>query len=191
MNFMKRSHHSSKIANGQVILDFRCVLGLTQLELAMKIDCSERLIRKMEKGERVSMKNLSSLFMHMPAYDIEVSLNDLIVSIRSPVEVAKHWFVERFLEHTIEADQKWFSDEIAFSEGSLLKLEVLAKLAREAQISIGDICHQSQMVCFNFHVDRSTAQLQVPCGLVWLSVENDKIVKVHVMFDSDFEWKEL
>ena len=38
------SNHGSKYANGQKNRDFRRQLGLTQLELATKIDCSERLV---------------------------------------------------------------------------------------------------------------------------------------------------
>ena len=50
MSSLKNPNCGSKFANGPRVREARLLLGLTQLELAMQLDCSERLIRKMEKG---------------------------------------------------------------------------------------------------------------------------------------------
>ena len=84
-----------------------------------------------------------------------------------------------------------FSHKIAISGGSLLKLKVLEKLAKEAPISIGEIYQQGQTVAFNFHINRSETKSQDPSGSVWLSVESDKIARLHVILDSEVDWGEF
>jgi len=107
-------------------------MHLAQLEFAMQLDCSERLIRKMEKSERVSLKQLSYLCSFLAAQGIDVNLNDLVVSAINPVEVVKQWFRESFEENTKGANQKWFSDDIALLKRSPQKLKALEGGRRKA-----------------------------------------------------------
>lgn len=191
MNSPENLSHGSNYANGQKIRELRCRLGMTQLALAMKIDCSERLIRKMEKSESVSGKNLSVLCFFFNSQGIAVDLNDLIFTPESASEVARQWFRERFLEHKKKADQDWFSDEISLSENCLFRLEVLERFAAANEISVGTVLSPDQNVALNFHVKRGDTQVEQLIGSVWLSVENEKITQLHLILDSDLDWKNV
>ena len=180
--------HGSRVANGSTIRALRCQLGLTQLQLAMNIDCSERLIRKMEKSESVSLKNISHLCEFIKSQDIEVRLSDLITNTKSPAEVAKIWFEERIFENSIEADKRWFSNKIVLSEGSHLKLEVLDEFASAGLISIGDVFGKDQVAALMFHGRRDSPKAPNLCGAVWLRVEKGNISQLHVMLDVGIEW---
>ena len=183
--------HSSKFANGQKIHDFRCLLGLTQLELAMKIDCSERLVRKMEKNGTVSLKSVSLLHSYLRTQGIELSLTDLFSEPSNALEVAKQWFGERFIERKKEADQKWFSGALTPSSSTASKLEVLEQFAAAGEISVGMVLNHEQNAAVNFHVKLSEKSAQDPSGSIWLSINNEKITRLHVMLDSEFEWGEV
>ena len=191
MNVPKQTNHSSKFANGQKIHDFRSLLGLTQLELAMKIDCSERLVRKMEKNGTVSIKSLSLLYSFLTTQSIELSLADLVSKPSNTLEVAKQWFGERFIERKKEADQKWFSRALTPSNCTASKLEVLEQFANAGEISVDMVLNHEQNVAVNFHVKLNEKSAQDPSGSVWLSVDNEKITRLHVMLDSEFEWGEV
>ena len=187
MNSTKRSNHGFKIANGQIIHRFRCQLGLTQLELAMNMDCSERLVRKMEKNGTVSLKSLSLLCSFFKTQGIELLPTDLISTPNNNLEVAKQWFGERFIEHKKEADQKWFSKTLTPSSSTISKLEVLEPFAKAGEISVGMALNHEHNVAVNFHVRLSENPGQDPSGSVWLKVENDKITRLHVMLDSELD----
>ena len=195
MGSSRNSNHGSKYANGQKIREFRCQLGLTQLELATKIDCSERLVRKLEKNESVSLKTLSLLCSFLKAQNVEVSLNDLVLNTIDPAEVGKRWFSERlsarFTQHQNEADKRWFSRDLILSNSTVSKLEILQQFAESAEISIGKVVHHGQDAAINFHVKLNENPAQAPSGSIWLSVENQNIMKLHVMLDSGFEWGEI
>jgi len=186
MNSSKNSNHGSLLANGKKIRDLRCLLGLTQLELAMKVDCSERLIRKMEKRESVSVKSLSFLYVFFRAQGIEVGLNDLIYSPSNALEIAEQWFRERFIDHNNQADQKWFSEQLSLSSSTASKLKVLQKFAQASGISLGMAMHHDQNVVINFHITRDKPS-QDPSGSVWLKLTSGKISRLHVILDSEFE----
>ena len=188
MNSTKRSNHGFKIANGQIIHRFRCQLGLTQLELAMNMDCSERLVRKMEKNGTVSLKSLSLLCSFFKTQGIELLLADLISRPNNnSLEVAKQWFEERFIEDKKEADQKWFSKTLTPSNSTISKLEVLEPFAEAGEISVGMALNLEHNVAVNFHVRLSENPGQDPSGAVWLKVESDKITRLHVMLDSELD----
>ena len=191
MNSSENSFQSSRFANGQTIRELRCRLGMTQLGLAMKIDCSERLIRKMEKSQRVSLRSLSLLKDFLGTQQIHVTFNNLCFSPKSPLVVAQQWFRERFVERMKEADQKWFSEEITLSKSTLIKLEVLEKTTKSVGISAGAALHQELDVTINFHLNLEGDLAQEPSGSVWLRAESGKIVQLNLILDSKIQWTEL
>ena len=186
MNLLKTSSHGSLLADGQKIRGFRCMLGLTQLELAMKVDCSERLIRKMEKCERVSLKSLSLLLVFFSSQDVAVSLADLIVIQRNPIELARLWFREKFLEGNKSADEKWFAEEINLSNNTLLKLKMLEELAVAAGVIDDTAVHRGENVAIKFYVSRNETPSQDPIGSIWLQITDGKIKQLQVILDSQF-----
>ena len=157
----------------------------------MKIDCSERLIRKMEKSQRVSLRSLSLLKDFLGTQQIHVTFNNLCFSPKSPLVVAQQWFRERFVERMKEADQKWFSEEITLSKSTLIKLEVLEKTTKSVGISAGAALHQELDVTINFHLNLEGDLAQEPSGSVWLRAESGKIVQLNLILDSKIQWTEL
>jgi len=187
MSAPEYSNHGSLISNGQKVRDLRCLLGLTQLELAMKVDCSERLIRKMEKSESVSVKSLSILWMFFRVQGIEVGLNDLVFSASNAQDVAVQWFRERFIERKKQADQKWFCEQLSLSGGTRSKLDVLERFAQAFEVSVGMAVHHDHNVAINFHINRGDGRLEDPSGSVWLNLDGGKINQLHVILDFEFE----
>jgi len=186
MNLPENHSKGAVSANGRQIRDLRYLLGLTQLQLAASIDCSERLIRKMEKYENVSLKSLSLLHVFFRSQNIEVSLTDLIVTQRNPVEVARQWFREKFLEGNRDADEKWFVEETKLSNNTLLKLKMLEKLAVAPGLTDDMVLHRGENVAINFYVNRNETPLQDPIGSVWLQITDGKINQLQVILDSQF-----
>ena len=154
----------------------------------MKIDCSERLIRKMEKSQRVSLRSLSLLKDFLGTQQIHVTFNNLCFSPKSPLVVAQQWFRERFVERMKEADQKWFSEELTLSKSTLIKLEFLEKATKSVEISAGAALHRELDVAINFHINLEKDPMQDPNGSVWLKVKNRKIVRLHLILDSKIQW---
>jgi len=190
MNFSKHDNHGSVQANGQRIRDLRYLLGLTQLELALKADCSERLIRKMEKYESVSTKSLWLLSVFFRTQNIEASVVDLIVLEPHPLKVARQWFRESFIDHSKLADQKWFCEEVVLSENTLSKLRMLERAAVAFGVTEDVTLHHEQNVAISFSVDCHDSPLRDPSGTVWLQIASGKINRLHVVLDSELEWDE-
>ena len=171
---------TSRFANGQKIRELRFRLGLTQLELAMRLDCSERLIRKMEKNESVSFKSLSNLHIYFKEQDLEVDPRDLILKPNRALEVAKHWFRERFLDRSENADRKWFSKNLALSSSTISKLRTLAQFD---EISIGTAIHHEHDVAINFNINKKGLPSSDQRGAVWLNVIRGQITKLELVID--------
>ena len=187
MSSLKKPKRGSKFADGPRIREARLRLGLTQLELAMQLDCSERLVRKMEKSEGVSLRKLSLLCVFLRSKDVEVALDDLVFTPNNAPEVAKQWFRGRFLDQKKEADKKWFSDEISLSQNCLSNLKVLERLASATEISLGAVLSLHHNVSLSFHLARPKGGAEDPSGTVLLSVENEKITRLHVFLDRDLD----
>ena len=54
----KNHSRNSVVPNGHYLRQLRAKLGLTQIELAFRLDLSERLVRKAEKSERIDSRSL-------------------------------------------------------------------------------------------------------------------------------------
>ena len=182
---LTRDQSLSHLANGEKIRGIRCELGLTQLELAMAIDCSERLVRKMEKGQRVSLKSLTLLCVFLNAKKFDVTLADLAFSLSGVPEVAERWFVERFQEKQADADLRWFHKEISLASGTLAKLEFLDRTAEMSSIYIGVPLHLDSSVAVSFFITPEAQAQQCPSGVIWMNVQRGQIIHLHVLLDSE------
>lgn len=183
MSSIKKLSCSSKFANGKRIREIRHRLGLTQLELAMRLDCSERLVRKMENQERVSVKSLSTLFLFLKKLNFEVELSELVFTPSNGLEVANQWFRDQFIER-IEAG-KWLSETLALSSSTLSKLKILEGFD---EITVCTVVNNKQSVAISFAVKkRKGLSPSNPCGCVWINVEKNKITQLHLILDTRFE----
>jgi DNA-binding XRE family transcriptional regulator len=54
----QKNNRNTIVPNGQYLRQLRAKLGLTQIELAFRLDLSERLVRKAEKSRRIDARNL-------------------------------------------------------------------------------------------------------------------------------------
>ena len=176
----KELSHTSQFANGQKIRELRFGLGLTQLELAMRLDCSERLVRKMEKNESVSFKSLSNLYVYLKEEEVEVDPRDLIWQPDKTFEVAEQWFKERFIDRNENADRKWFSKNLALSNSTISKLRTLAQ---HDEISIGTVIHHEQDVAIKFIINKKGLPSSEQTGAVWLNVIRGEITKLELVID--------
>jgi len=184
MSMFKKSNHGSQLVNGQKVRELRCQFGLTQLELAMKIDCSERLIRKMEKGRSVSAKSLFFLCDFFRTQNIEIDFDDLVLSQSNALEVAKQWFDERFLARSHRADQKWFSQSLSLSQSTVSKLKIIEQITEASTVSIGATVERDQTVALNFHFGHTETALKDPSGCVWVRIERQEISELCVILDT-------
>ena len=171
---------TSQLSNGQKIRELRFRLGLTQLELAMRLDCSERQVRKMEKNESVSFKSLSNLHTYLKEQNIEVDPRDLIFQPNKTIEVAQQWFKERFIDRLENADRKRFSKKLALSNSTISKLRTLAQFD---EISIRTAIHHEQDVAINFNINKKGLPSSDQSGAVWLSVIRGEITKLELVID--------
>ena len=112
-------------------------MGLTQLELAHRIDCSERLIRKMEKGGVVDAKSLSLVQSFFEIRGIEFELSDLYASVHTPaMNFATQWFEARFLHRDASADAKWLAQAVISDPQQAAILDRLGQMSIEGVLRI-------------------------------------------------------
>ena len=187
MNSPKNQDCGSRITNGRKIRDLRFSLGLTQLELAVGIDCSERLIRKMEKDKSVSTKSLTLLCDFFKSRGVEVRLKELVSQSSETLHVANQWFTERFHEHSRLADQRWFNSSLSLSDATLQKLEIIERRARASELSVGVVVDRGQNVAINFHFNHHSALPQEPSGSLLLNITNGQIIRLSVILDLNFD----
>lgn len=187
MNSPKNQDCGSRITNGRKVRDLRFSLGLTQLELAVGIDCSERLIRKMEKNKSVSTKSLTLLCNFFKSRGVEVRLKELISQSSETLHVANQWFKERFHEYSKLADQRWFNSSLSLSDATLQKLEIIERRARASELSVGVVVDGGQNVAINFHFNHHSAPPQEPSGSLLLNITNGQIIRLNVILDQNFD----
>ena len=182
------SKNISRLPNGEKIRELRCLLGLTQRQLASRLECSERLIRKFEKSEFVSSKSLVLLSNFFNGQDLEVSLAGLTFSSLEPLNAGTRWFAKRLLEGDEDADQIWFSHCISLTPSTASKLEVLQGLAADSRITLGEALAFEQKVAIKFYIDRcDSSAVEDPDGCIWLTVVGDKINQLQLILDSEFD----
>ena len=183
MNSLKDQNYSSRFANGKKIREIRHLLGLTQLELAMRLDCSERLVRKMEKQGSVSVKSLSILCAFLNSHDIKVDLCDLVFEPNNALEVAKQWFTDQLIDGIEHADRKWFSERITLSNTTISKLKILEDCG---VISVATAIHHQQHVAINFDIETKDSLSPDSSGSIWIIVEKNQITRLQVILDTRF-----
>jgi transcriptional regulator with XRE-family HTH domain len=166
-----QTNRNSIRANGEKIRELRLLVGLTQLELAVRIDCSERLIRKMEKGKVVDAKSLALVQAFFSLQGIAVELTELFILV--PIKhFAQLWFEERFINRTSEVDSQWLNPNLLSDPqqaSQLLRLEEL------------DITAVLQFACtandVGIRFEVLTHMLdQRNTKTLWLTIEGQKIV---------------
>ena len=179
------------LPNGERIRELRTLLGLTQLELASRLDCSERLIRKMEKCERVSSKSLAHLCKFFRQNDLKVNLCELVSNSFNPAVVAAEWFTNRFIKVDEISSREWFAPGFSPSPNTALKLELLQRFTEASRITSGKTLVFDQTVAISFYLDRHEGSaVEEPDGCVWLTVDGGKIKQLQLILDSEFDWRQ-